>query len=251
MSTRILVVDIGNTKSKLALSEDGVLTSGVTLSDHETTVAEALRIAATEKADGCLISCVAQGAKSMAARMRAGGLHATLLSSSMKFPFTVAYKTPLTLGPDRLADVTGVVASFGMRNAIIIDAGTAITYDFLTAEGVYLGGAISPGIGMRFKALHAFTAKLPMCSATQYDGEFVGQDTRSAVRAGVMNGVLAEAKEFIARASELMPNAIVVVTGGDYKYFEFTTEMSIFARPNLVLEGLACVAKYNQELILS
>lgn len=240
-----LLIDVGNTKSKLAIAEGGRLVSDVILSDHEKTAAEGLALARDAGATACLVSSVADGAGLLVAELEEGGLTSSLLSVSMKLPFSIDYATPSTLGTDRIAGVAGVVAQFGMCDALIIDAGTAITYDFLTSDGVFRGGAISPGIGMRFRSLHAFTARLPLCSPVDAHADAVGKDTRSAIAAGVMRGVRAEADSFIASFRGEHPNGIVVLTGGNYENFDLTAKMGIFARPNIVLEGLACLARLN------
>lgn len=250
MNSKVLTIDVGNTKSKLALSDGGVLTSGVRLADHETTVDEALRLARSSGAAGCLVSSVAEGAGEMVAKMRDGGLPTALLTVDMRLPFVIDYVAPRSLGSDRIAGAVGVLASWGRKDALVIDAGTAITYDFLSADGHFRGGAISPGIAMRFRALHAFTAKLPLCGADDYVGNAVGRDTRQAIAAGVMCGIWAEAEHFIGKLREMTPEAIVVVTGGDYKNFDLTAKKGIFASPNLVLQGLAYLAKYNIDAIV-
>lgn len=250
MSCKFLVIDAGNTKSKMALCQEGVLTSEVSLADHETTVAEALRLARQHSAAGCLLCSVTEGAPDMARLLRQHGLPTAILTIDMRFPFAVDYATPRTLGPDRLAGAVGAWASFPHTGALIIDAGTAITYDFITPDAHFQGGAISPGISMRFRALHAFTAKLPLCKASEWNGNVVGRDTREAIASGVMNGVWAEADFFIAQARAKHPDSIVVVTGGDYKNFDLKSKKGIFASPNLVLQGLALLAEDNSHEIL-
>lgn len=251
MNSKVLTIDVGNTKSKLAMSEGGALTSGVRLADHETTVDEALRMALSCGAAGCLVSSVAEGAGEMVAKMREGGLPTALLTVDMRLPFVIDYATPRSLGSDRIAGAVGVLAEWGRKDALVIDAGTAITYDFLSADGHFRGGAISPGIAMRFRALHAFTAKLPLCGADDYAGDSLGRDTRQAIASGVMCGVWAEADFFIAKLRKMAPDAIVVVTGGDYKNFDLTAKKGIFASPNLVLQGLAYLAKDNIDAIVN
>lgn len=240
-----LLIDVGNTKSKIALSQGGRLTSEVVLSDHEKTAAVALAMARDGGAAACLVSSVAEGAAQLVQELNSGGLRSSLLTVGMRLPFAIDYATPSTLGTDRVAGIAGVVAQFGVRDALVIDAGTAITYDFLTSDGVFRGGAISPGIGMRFRSLHAFTARLPLCAPSDCPEGVVGVDTRSAIAAGVMTGVRAEAECFIETFRRERPSGIVVLTGGNYENFDLTAKIGIFARPNLVLEGLAYLASTN------
>lgn len=250
MNHKFLVIDAGNTKSKLALCQNGSIISEVSLADHETTVSEALRLARQHAAAGCLLCSVTEGATEMAELMRKGGLPTAILTVDMSFPFAIDYATPRTLGPDRLAGAVAAWTAYPHNGALIIDAGTAITYDFITPDAHFRGGAISPGISMRFRALHAFTAKLPLCNASDWTGDVVGRDTREAIASGVMNGVWAEADFFIKQARAQFPDAVIVVTGGDYKNFDLKSKKGIFASPNLVLQGLALLAQDNSSAIL-
>lgn len=250
MKDTILVIDAGNTKSKLALASRGRLTSEVLLADHEQTVAEALKLAKQHGAAGCLLCSVTEETEKTASRLRDAGLPTAILSVDMNLPFAIDYTTPRTLGPDRIAGAVGALGTWPGQSVLIIDAGTAITYDFLSADRHLRGGAISPGIGMRFRALHAFTAKLPLCNTADWDGLHVGTDTRKAIAAGVMNGVWAETNSFIAKAREIDPNSVIVITGGDYKNFDLTAKKGIFARPDIVLQGLALLANDNIETIV-
>lgn len=250
MNNKFLVIDAGNTKSKMAICQDGNITSDVSLADHETTVSEALNLVKKHAAVGCLLCSVTEGAAEMAELMRQGGLPTAILTVDMKFPFAIDYATPRTLGPDRLAGAVAAWTSYPHNGALIIDAGTAITYDFISPDAHFRGGAISPGISMRFRALHAFTAKLPLCNASDWEGDVIGRDTSGAIASGVMNGVWAEADFFINQARAQYPDAIIVVTGGDYKNFDLKSKKGIFASPNLVLQGLALLAQENSNAIL-
>lgn len=246
----VLLIDVGNTKSKLALAQGGRMVSDVRIADHETTLREARSMAQAGNAACCLMSSVAAGAKSLLESLSYSGLPTSSLSSSMRMPFAIDYATPHTLGSDRIAGVAGIVAERGLCDALVIDAGTAITYDFLSADGHFRGGAISPGIRMRFKALHGYTAQLPLCDPDEGTGDVVGTDTRSAIVSGVMNGVWAEADFFIAQIRQKCADAPIFISGGDSEYFDLTTKIGIFARPNLVLEGLALLAQMNIDEII-
>ena len=242
-----IIVDIGNTRSKIATSRAGRLETGVAACEHAETLERIESACKTSRVDRCLIASVAATGCDLLEPLRAKGIHATLLSHEFRYPFKIGYTTPSTLGVDRLAAVAGVVGLEGLCDAIVIDAGTAITYDYLTRDGEYLGGAISPGVGMRFRALHDYTARLPLCGAEDLKDIRIGTDTRGALAAGVVGGVQAEVKAIIAEWRERRPGMRAYVTGGDYKYFEMRTEISIFAVPNLVLDGLAYIAESNQD----
>lgn len=135
------------------------------------------------------------------------------LNANLPLPIINKYKTPHTLGVDRIAAVCGALDIYPARNCLVIDAGTAITYDFIDRDKNYWGGAISPGIGMRFKALHTLTERLPLISATEHF-KLVGDSTETSIQSGVLNGVVGEMKEFIENYRKLYPDLGVVLTGG-------------------------------------
>jgi len=169
-----------------------------------------------------------------------------LLDESTPLPFRSNYITKETLGRDRLA---GVAAAFFMQpghDSLVIDAGTAITYDLITAGGDYLGGAISPGIRMRYQSLHTFTGQLPLLD-TESHADLIGNSTRGSIHSGVLNGVIAEVEGIIAQYSALYPGLNIILTGGDHIYFDKQLKVKTFADPNLVLEGLNYLLNYNLE----
>lgn len=247
---RVLVVDMGNTNVKFAIAEGGALVSQVREAAYDVAAAAVLALAVDGGAAGCLVSSVVGRVDELAAPLRRAGIGVVRLDAAMRLPFVVDYVAPQSLGSDRVAGAAGVWAMWGPTDALVIDAGTAITYDFLSADGHFRGGAISPGVSMRFRALHSFTAKLPLCDVSCWDGGLVARDTCRAVASGVMNGVLAEARRFIDLARRERPATRVVLTGGDYKNFDLTSEKGIFANPNLVLKGLAFLAKENLDLVV-
>lgn len=153
------------------------------------------------------------------------------------------YKTTATLGLDRWAGVLGAYQSFPDHACMVIDAGTCITYDFITIGKDYFGGSISPGIAMRFKALHDFTSRLPLVSWTADDQIPAGTDTSSAIKNGVLQGVLNEIEGFIAINNKQESTLKVIITGGDANFLYKQLQNSIFAPqiiqdPYLVLKGL-------------
>ena len=172
-------------------------------------------------------------------------IHLHILSHESKFPFEVAYQTPQTLGHDRIALVAFAFEQFPKKNVLIIDIGTCITYDLLQADGLYLGGAISPGIQMRFKALNTFTAKLPLTEPIE-NPKLTGNSTTTSIQSGVINGILAELKGIIASYNTIYEDLTVFVGGGDNKYFDKQLKNSIFATANPVLEGLRVILNYNE-----
>lgn len=179
-----------------------------------------------------------------------------LLSRSFRFieldehtptPVINKYRTPGTLGKDRLASVVAAQERFPRQNILVIDAGTCITYDFINARNEYLGGGISPGIHMRFKALHTFTAHLPFIELEPASPHLIGSSTTDSILSGVLNGVVAEINGIIDLYRLEYPDIKIILSGGDTNYFDKRLKNNIFALPNLVLEGLSLILTFNLE----
>jgi type III pantothenate kinase len=166
------------------------------------------------------------------------------LSHETKMPVALKYLTPETLGRDRIATAAAAVDLFPGSNCLVIDAGTSITYDIITAEKEFLGGGISPGISMRFKALHNFTARLPLLKKEPID-YLTGKNTEQSILSGVINGTVGEMIYIIDSYSKIYPDLQVLLTGGDAPFFESRLNYKIFAVPNLVLRGLNKILTYN------
>lgn len=181
-------------------------------------------------------------------KLREKGIETTVLNSALQLPITISYTTPETLGADRIAGSVGANALFPNSNVLKIDFGTCITYDFINQKNEFKGGAISPGMMMRFKALHNYTAKLPLIDPMQFTAyELIGTDTAHAILSGVMNGIKTEIEGIIKEYKARFENLKVVATGGDAGLFVTLLKNEIFARPYLVLEGLNCILNYNPE----
>ncbi len=159
-------------------------------------------------------------------------------------PVTNLYNSPETLGMDRLAGVIGAKTLFSQDPCLVIDAGTCITYDFIDAENHYQGGSISPGIAMRFKALHTFTQKLPLVEKKE-EFDLIGKNTTDAIRSGVLNGVLAEVQGIIHSYKINNQSLKVIICGGNAHFFESKIKEPIFAVSELVLIGLNRILEYN------
>lgn len=166
------------------------------------------------------------------------------LNSQTPLPIKNLYQTPETLGSDRIAGAAGAYALFPNRNILIVDAGTAIKYDFINLRGEYLGGSIAPGLDLKFKALHHFTGKLPLLEKN-HQFEMSGSSTTHAIISGVMYGTLLEIQGFIDGYQKQNGEIQVIITGGDHSYFADRLKGTIFAEPNLVLKGLYEILKYN------
>lgn len=169
-----------------------------------------------------------------------------LFDHQTPIPIINEYKTPETLGKDRLAAAVGAHLLFPQTNTLVIDAGSSITYEFIHCEGIYKGGAISPGLGLRAKALHQFTDMLPL---VEYNAktELLGSDTQSCLKSGIVNGAIAEVNSMIERFVDEFGQLKVILTGGDANYFEKSLKYDIFASANLVLVGLNHILDFNEQ----
>ena len=169
-----------------------------------------------------------------------------IIDHKSKFPFTNLYATPETLGIDRMVLAAGATLMYPNQNKLIIDAGTCITYDFVNAENEYLGGAISPGIKIRYKSLNNYTSKLPLLTLSE-DFEIIGNSTKSAIHSGVINGVIFEIEGFISQYSLKNQDLTIILTGGDAEFLAKRLKSTIFANSNFLLESLNLLSLYTQK----
>ncbi len=241
-----LIIDIGNTQTKTALYKKGELVYiNKTVKTPKYIVEKALEKGVVSS---CIISTVKNDDKTLQNLLEKNDIKTLMLRADTPVPFTNLYKTPETLGKDRLALAARAVRLFPNKNTLIIDAGTSITYDYINNQNEYLGGGISPGLQMRFKALHTFTDKLPLISVeNNISPILIGETTREAILSGVINGIIAEIDGIIDAYKQKFSDLNIVLSGGDYKYFDKRLKNSIFARSNFVLEGLLEILNFNEE----
>ena len=156
------------------------------------------------------------------------------------------YESPGTLGPDRIAAIAGAWFRFPGKEVLVIDAGSALTFDYLEGK-VYLGGNISPGLTMRFRSLHYFTGKLPLVTSSEkYSSP--GKNTVEAITAGVIDGLVFEINEYIRKAREAKPDLKVVLTGGDGEFLKEKIRFDVDLIHDLVLEGLNQILIFNSDV---
>jgi len=167
------------------------------------------------------------------------------LDHSTPIPLENRYRTPDTLGYDRIAAAVGAYTICPGKNVLVIDAGTAITYDIVTSEGAFVGGNISTGLEIRFKSLNKYTNRLPQLERPEEKPGLLGSSTREAIQSGIVNGLLFEVDGFIEAFKRKYPKLQVVLTGGDAKYFEGKLKSSIFVDLNLNLIGLNRILEHN------
>jgi type III pantothenate kinase len=236
-----LIVDIGNTSTKLAVFEgiNKLSQSRVSELSCEELEEELTRY----KIDKVIISSVKKLPKIISELFLTNISYVHILSEQSLLPFKIEYKTPETLGPDRIAAVAGAYNFFPGANILIIDAGTALTFEFLFG-GSYIGGTISPGLRMRFKALNKFTAKLPLVSPSA-GFTFPGQNTTDAITGGVITGMTYEINEYIRTFEKKHTDFKVILTGGDSEFLKDKLNHQVTYMPDIVIDGLNYILEYN------
>jgi type III pantothenate kinase len=237
-----LVIDIGNTRSKAAVFEDGKMLSTV-LVFFPSQPESLIDLIELYKPSHSIVVSVSNLPDTLVTFLNQ---HSQLfiLTQTATFPFTSEYATPQTLGMDRAAGVAGAMQLFAQQHCLVIDAGTCVTFDFVTKEGIYMGGAISPGLNMRLKAMHTFTQKLPDV-AFEFPKNHIGNSTTTSMLSGAYFGLLGEINETISRYEDQFGIIQVVLCGGDAVLFDKRTKKSIFASPDLVLHGLFKILQLN------
>jgi type III pantothenate kinase len=243
-----LIIDIGNTYTKAAIFEQDEL---IYTEHYKTFDNNILNTFLTRyQIDIAVISSV----KKESAAWESGLKEKVQLihfNTGMANNIRNHYRTPQTLGPDRLAAVTGANYLYPGKNNLVIDGGTCITYDYIDSEGNYFGGSISPGLNMRYNALNHYTSGLPLINADNSFDKNSGDDTATAITSGVQNGIKFELNGFIESYALNKKEINIILTGGDSIFFDTLLKNSIFApyiknEPHLVLKGLnAAIQKHN------
>jgi len=238
-----LIIDIGNTATKLAVFQSDKIIEVRTVATIDILAeVEKLRHSFPELQKG-LLSAVSTVDKLQLETLQKL-LPITILEPSMQMPFKNSYKTPLTLGVDRLALMAAAVDQCPKSNVLVIDAGSCITFDFMDADQNYLGGAISPGIEMRYKSLETFTSNLPLLQK-KIPRNQIGNSTETSIHSGVINGLLYEMEGAIKAYQNKYPDLTVILTGGDADFLCKQFKISIFANSNFLLEGLNFLLEFN------
>ncbi|WP_423129176.1 type III pantothenate kinase [Gaoshiqia sp. Z1-71] len=238
-----LVIDIGNSRIKLALFNDRDLMFNVPLDGLEVKHLQLLKDEHPQL-NKAILSTVRDYPAEVRKFLSSSFDSFTELNHHTPVPVINRYKTPETLGLDRLAAAVGAADLFPAHPVLIIDAGTAITFDLLSENNEYLGGNISPGLRTRFKALHQFTGKLPLIVPGD-EFQLIGTDTESAIRAGVQLGMIFEVQQYIDRYHARYNKLKVIMTGGDAPFFDNKLTKLDLIQFNLTLIGLNKILEYN------
>ncbi|MFM2284730.1 MAG: hypothetical protein RLZZ543_227 [Bacteroidota bacterium] len=233
-----LVLDIGNTALKAACFQGRTLlkASRTAWTSSEEVEENLLRMLALNPSK-VLISSVTGPKKEVDSFLKRAEIPFSYLSFETEIPIRNKYETPETLGRDRLSNAVAAAAMFPAKPVVVIDAGTCIKFDFITRNNEYFGGSISPGIDMRFRALHEYTARLPLLSRAEMV-YLIGKNTNESIHSGVINGALAEVKGILEQYQMTHKDLQVIITGGDYTLLERNLKTSVHSEPWLTLKGL-------------
>ena len=247
-----LVIDIGNTAVKLGFFRNGELVR-TTKASHEELAASMSELIQSPEISGKLkyLAYLNVGMRSLAVDWTAIASKTNIrilnISSAIPLPFASRYATMETLGADRLM---GLAGAFAMTKGplLVIDAGSAITYDVLDVENRYLGGAIGPGMNMRYRALHEFTANL-LAVRPVVKAKLIGDSTQSSIESGVLNGLIEEIKGVCNRYKELFGKELrIFLTGGDCELLRNHLKSINFVDPHLILRGMNATIHYNASI---
>lgn len=240
-----LCIDVGNTNTKVAVFRNHIAeTIRVFPTSDRMALSSLLEDEKLPVFQGAIISSVARDDDAFLDEMKSKIPIVILLSYQTRLPIKLAYETPSTLGTDRIAAACAAWHKSGKQSALSITCGTCIIYDYVDNQGNYQGGAISPGLWQRLKSLNEFSARLPMVEP-QGKPIFPGKNTHHSILAGVLKGMAYEIDGFIDELRQSEPNLHIFLSGGDAHYFATQLKNSIFAAPNLIMEGLNQILLFN------
>lgn len=239
----ILTVDVGNTRIKAAVFEENTLVEAFVFEKNELEKRIKKILKKFQNCSDLVVASVGNVEKQFFLAFQ-DELNIHFLTHEDVFPFINKYATPKTLGIDRMVLASGATLQFPKQNRLVIDAGTCITYDFIDENDNYLGGAISPGLRLRYESLHNYTAKLPLLPFEIPD-LYIGNSTAQAIHSGVVNGFVYEIDGFIDEYRANFSNFIIILTGGDADFLAKRLKNTIFANSNFLLESLNQTFQYK------
>lgn len=240
-----LTIDIGNSKTKVTRFDNNNIENIISQS-NDLDLFNALTDEIKNHKINSIIACSVNNAiPDFILNLRESIKHFIAFSHKTIIPIKNSYSTPETLGLDRLAAAIGANSIFPNNNCLIIDAGTAITFDITNEKGEFLGGSISPGITTRYKSLSHFTKRLPEIEFNE-NYEYPAKNTNCSIHAGIHLGIIYETEGYIKNIEKQFSNLKVVVTGGDFNFFVKSIKKTIFAEPNLVAIGLNRIIEINE-----
>jgi type III pantothenate kinase len=240
-----LCIDQGNSRTKIALfKKDGRIVKNLLYKSF--TSADVERLFSLYPIKNSIVSSVANMDAAVVNTLNRLSEHCILFDYKTPLPIANRYETPETLGQDRIASAVGASSLCPGKNLLIVDAGSAVTYDFVSAEKVFLGGNIAPGIKMRLTVLNQMTKKLPLVEVEQNAlTPLFGKNTKEAIVAGVVRGLVFEVKGYMRTLNEQGTDFVVFVTGGHAPYILNSLKDGVRHEPHLVLIGLNHILEYN------
>ena len=240
-----LIIDKGNSQVKVAIFSNRKILKSIVLDELNTGIIDDLKKEYPELTQA-ILSTVADKDDTLCETLKNKFKLFIELGPQTPVPIENLYESRETLGPDRLAAAVGANSLFPCSNLLVIDAGTAITYDIIDSNNRYLGGNISPGLEIRYKALHEYTKKLPLVERAD-EFPLIGKTTEEAIRAGVQGGIISEMDAMIDRIRDNWIDCKVILTGGDSFFFDEKLKNTIFVMFELTLLGLNRIIEYNAE----
>lgn len=238
-----LIIDIGNTRTKYSVFNGNIEVHSEAHSENKIDWVTHLNTKFSSL-DYCIISATGEFSDDFVHQCKSKIKKILVFDSSTRIPFETEYKTPATLGLDRLAGIAGAQVLYPKNNVLVISLGTAITFDIKTNTNIYRGGNISPGMKMRFRALNQFTHKLPLVEPNELI-TLLGDSTNQAILNGVVNGIIFEIEGMISETRKIYKDLTIILSGGDAPFFDNKLKKPIFVVPNLVSTGLNTILQYN------
>ncbi len=239
----ILAVDVGNTRIKAAVFEDSTLLESFVFLKTELEKSIYNILNSHKKITQLVVASVSDVEKQAFSNFE-NSVNIHFVSRKDAFPFVNGYETPQTLGIDRMVLAAGATLKYPNQNRLVIDAGTCVTYDFIDETDHYLGGAISPGLLLRYESLHHFTAKLPFMTL-ETPKQLIGKSTSESIHSGVVNGLVFEIEGYIEELRSQYSKFIIILTGGDSVFLAKRLKNTIFANSNFLLESLNQTFQYK------
>ena len=230
----LLTIDIGNTRIKCAVFEQNRLLEKFIFTKKEALIFFKNIFKKYDAIKDSISSSVGK-LDETCFRYLSDQSNLLIVSHKLNFPFVTLYSTPLTLGIDRMVLTSGASLLYPTKNCLVIDAGTCITYDFKDNQNNYLGGAISPGLQLRYSSLHNYTAKLPLLEQS-FPENYIGNSTEQSIHSGIVNGVIHEMEGFISQYLLKNKDLTIILTGGDAEFLAKRLKSTIFANSNFLLE---------------
>ena len=239
-----LCIDWGNTNVKAAIFANDKLQKQVIFSE-DAALEQVAGLLETHKPEKAVICSVVQSGSELEKLIVSKIPGTVVMTGTTNVPIINAYLSQDTLGPDRLALVSGAHYAYPDKDNLVISLGTCITYNLIQKNKTFRGGAISPGLQMRLKAMNVFTDMLPEIASLDDEPLLLGYDTETCIQSGAANGMASEIDGMIRAFQERYTDFNAILTGGDAPYFAAKLKSKIFADPDLLMKGLNLILNHN------